>query len=678
MGTGTSKPSVFSKGPTRESLLKSTQPMRVLMNAAFKLMIEQITTKDLLSMSSPSECSKYVIIMGQSFDKYFKSIDVMPVMKGEKDKRTIYFQKADILTGQRVGESQEAKVYAEQRKQVCLVLGYFFTRMFQIFAAIYFSVADDESIRPGVFVQDVHGVLPGELYGRQQGGPVLKPTEGVYFSGGGLPDTINLGRYDFLRPYLTEDPKYSNRFKMSVGKKEHFIYFQTEDSGYARFILVDRLGDRTSDDYEGEKLLEVLCSLNISRTEQSITINAIKAREYEENVRIGGEYLKNVKIVFKPEQVESGETRYMTRIGSGKGVPVGPPKSIYALLIHIGRNIKIATQQQTSIPPLSFSKILGIEEEKKEALKEIREMKDPYRGLERGLERDRDPYRGIERGLLRERDPISDPYGAFARNPYTDPYRRDVYDRMLRERMKKRDVDKGKDKMIQNSQLGSVYAALQPGMRPVPHCVARSLQLLNIDALTDLGGKKAFTYICKTKFLGSHPTGLPAPNEALSKSPGLNTLMALFHEFGDKDKSDGLKKQRLDALNILATLYKNTSAISDVDFVKLANKYDPMICSSRGFKDEAVALTNPTKFQAAKSGVLQLWNIQLAHVKNIESLVREMFVVNKAGALVINPQLMTIGIEGLDAIAQKLRVILLAYYGNCEKTYQDTVSKLVA
>jgi hypothetical protein len=674
MGAGKSKPSIFSKGPTRESLLKSTQPMRVLMNAAFKLMIEQITTKDLLSMSSPSECSKYVIIMGQSFDKYFKSIDVMPVMKDEKEKRTIYFQKADILTGQRIGESEMAKAYAEQRKQVCLVLGYFFTRLFQIFAAIYFSVADDESIRPGVFVQDAYNILPGQLYGKEQGGPVLKPTEGVYFSGGGLPNSINLGRYDFLRPYLTEDPKYSNRFKMSVGKKEHFIYFQLEDSGYGRFILVDRLGDRTSDDYEGEKLLEVLCSLNISRTEQSITINTIKAREYEENIRLAGEYLKNVKIVFKQEQVESGEMRYMTRIGSGKGVPVGPPKSIYALLIHIGRNIKIASQQQAAIPPLSFSKVLGIEEEKKEILKEI---KDPYngfergrdRGFERGIERGRD--RGIERGF--ERGIEREPYRALQRNTYTDPYRRDVYDRLLRDRLRKREGDKDKEK----DKLGLVYSALQPGQRPVPHCVARSLQLLNVDALTDLGGKKAFTYICKTKFLGSHPTGLPAPNEALSKSPGLNTLMALFHEFGDKDQSDIIKRQRLEALNILASLYKNSTTISDTDFVKLANKYDPMICNTRGFKDEPISLTTPSKFAAAKNGVLQLWNIQLQHVKNIESLVREMFVVNKAGALIINPQLMTIGIEGLDLISQKLRSILLAYYGNCEKTYQDTVGKLV-
>ena len=106
MGTGQSKSSIFSKGPTRESLLKSTEPMRQLMNAAFKLMMEQVTTKDLLSMGSATECSKYVIIMGQSFDKYFKSIDIMPVIKGEKEKRTIYFQKADVLTGNRVGSTE--------------------------------------------------------------------------------------------------------------------------------------------------------------------------------------------------------------------------------------------------------------------------------------------------------------------------------------------------------------------------------------------------------------------------------------------------------------------------------------------------------------------------------------------------------------------------------------------
>jgi hypothetical protein len=144
----------------------------------------------------------------------------------------------------------------------------------------------------------------------------------------------------------------------------------------------------------------------------------------------------------------------------------------------------------------------------------------------------------------------------------------------------------------------------------------------------------------------------------------------------DPQKSDVLKKQRLEALNVLSKLYNSSGAVSDADFLKIINRYDPAVCKALDLTDRVASLT-PAKFAAAKNGVMRLWNIQLEHVKKIESLVREVFAVTKTGALVINPQLMTIGVEGLDLIAHKLRNILLVYYGNCEKTYQDAVSQLM-
>ena len=97
MGIGKSKPTdIFKGNVTRESLLKSTEPMRLLMNEAFNLMLKDLSIKDLLSLSSSSECNKYVIIMGKAFEKYFESIDLVPSLKDED--KTIYFQKVDKLT----------------------------------------------------------------------------------------------------------------------------------------------------------------------------------------------------------------------------------------------------------------------------------------------------------------------------------------------------------------------------------------------------------------------------------------------------------------------------------------------------------------------------------------------------------------------------------------------------
>jgi hypothetical protein len=86
-------------------------------------------------------------MMGKAFEKYFESIDLVPHLKD--DDKTIYFQKADKLT----------TINKEQKQQLCIALGYFFTRLFQIFAAIYFTIFDDDSIKPGQ-TQNLYGVLP--------------------------------------------------------------------------------------------------------------------------------------------------------------------------------------------------------------------------------------------------------------------------------------------------------------------------------------------------------------------------------------------------------------------------------------------------------------------------------------------------------------------------------------
>ena len=164
MGIGKSKPTdIFKGNVTRESLLKSTEPMRLLMNEAFNLMLKDLSIKDLLSLSSSSECNKYVIIMGKAFEKYFESIDLVPSLKDED--KTIYFQKVDKLTS----------FDKEQKQHICIALGYFFTLLFQIFAAIYFTIFDDDSIKPG-YTQNIQGILPYQQ--QQQTGPILRRTFG--------------------------------------------------------------------------------------------------------------------------------------------------------------------------------------------------------------------------------------------------------------------------------------------------------------------------------------------------------------------------------------------------------------------------------------------------------------------------------------------------------------------
>jgi hypothetical protein len=215
-------------------------------------------------------------------------------------------------------------------------------------------------------------------------------------------------------------------------------------------------------------------------------------------------------------------------------------------------------------------------------------------------------------------------------------------------------------------------------MRPLSHCIARGLQLLNINAFSKIGNQAAYSSICMTKFISSNrSTGLPSPNRTLSDSPGLSALFSLFSTFinGKEGVNEPIKKQRLEFMQILSKLYGGNAQISDKDFTYLINKYDSELCRTLGLQEERISL-KPNQFKAARAGVEQLWKIQAQHTKKMEDIIKLIFVVDKTGKLHINPSILSNGIQSLEQIAAKVREQLILYYGNCETTYQDAVASI--
>lgn len=194
---------------SREQVLRASEPMRLVADAALKVMLERITPKDLLDMANPTTCKNYILVIGGAFDQYFRSIDVMPVVRG-KGSKTIYFQRADVLTSSTPTKNPEVdKVIAAQRQEICVALGYFFTRFFQIFAALSLSIFDSASIRQGSTVLTQLGQYQGLV-----GGPATAALGGPVLAGPGLPvrggaemsgGAVATGAYfKFLEKYLSD------------------------------------------------------------------------------------------------------------------------------------------------------------------------------------------------------------------------------------------------------------------------------------------------------------------------------------------------------------------------------------------------------------------------------------------------------------------------------------------
>ena len=214
MGAGQSIPSTL----TRQKVFELTRDTRGLMDVLLEYMLKEITVRDFLALSNPTECKKYVIFMANNLYKHFYELQIVPV----KDKKgVIAFRPVKELTN----PPEEAE---SERQSLCLTLAYFYTRIFQIYGALALTVLDDSK-----FMME-SGIVP--LYGDTTKKGLLPPGYRPYVTMGGATSEITggsipsstLGKFNFLRSYLYEDKDdrkgYLTRYR-GEGDSRGEIYF---------------------------------------------------------------------------------------------------------------------------------------------------------------------------------------------------------------------------------------------------------------------------------------------------------------------------------------------------------------------------------------------------------------------------------------------------------------------
>jgi hypothetical protein len=191
MGAGQSIPSTL----TRQKVYDLTRDTRSLMDVLLDYMLKEITVRDFLALSNPTECKKYVIFMANNLYKYFYELQIVPT----KDKRgLIAFRPVKEL----VNPPEEAE---GERQSLCLTLAYFYTRIFQIYGALALTLVDDSK-----FMMD-SGIIP--MYGDAAKKGLLPPGYSPYVTmggsirsgvSGGAISAAALGNFNFLRNYLVD------------------------------------------------------------------------------------------------------------------------------------------------------------------------------------------------------------------------------------------------------------------------------------------------------------------------------------------------------------------------------------------------------------------------------------------------------------------------------------------
>ncbi len=604
-----------SLGVSRETLLKSSQPMRLIADAAMRVMFERITPKDLLDLGNPSTCNKYVLVISGAFDQYFRSIDVMPVIKGKP--ATIYFQRADILTGTATGMPE---AYKKMRQEVCVLLGYFFKRFFQIYAALALSVFDSENIRQ---VSNVFGLLGGP-------GAAAKPGSSVYgqlglagkvFGPGGPAQYVRGGAGILEEPYALLNPYISATPTKLILKQKYATVTGPELIGY-KFEKSDNLYVIKSEAgyYIGLKspftasvfFMVRIALRSISGSENKI-INFSDA--YKDGEPLSIRDYSEVQLTISPRDgVEKWKVDLPASLEDR-----GLTTSLRTIAKHIYTNGVAGSKLQ----PLRASDV------------------------EKKAERDvgRDYYRG-------ERRTNTGAYGYSG-------------------------VEKAP------ADLAGIVTALEK-TKPVAHCVARSLQLLQLDALGPASARQGQSFICNVKFLSpeSAADSIPRPGEKLTKSPGLASLETLFQVYENgKVALPERSAEYLKFLQAMEGLFQGKSSGAK-SLTGITSQLDGDVCKAilpAGIKDRQ-GTTIPLAgkgLEAAKKRVKEMWGIHLAHVKEVDKLFAAMFSITGGNQIGVNPKIVAAGLPGLDALAAKAREILTNYYVGWEKSYRQGVGEIV-
>ncbi len=184
MGAGQSIPSTLS----RQKVFDLTRDTRATMDVILDYMLKEITVRDFLALSNPTECKKYVVFLANTLYKHFYELQITPV----KDKKgVIAFRPIKDLVNPK-GEDEI------ERQRLCLTLAYFYTRIFQIYGALALTVLDDAK-----FVGDT-GLLPTTKEGQDK--LLLPPGYRPYItSGGAQPSSQKLQDFAFIRAFMADE-----------------------------------------------------------------------------------------------------------------------------------------------------------------------------------------------------------------------------------------------------------------------------------------------------------------------------------------------------------------------------------------------------------------------------------------------------------------------------------------
>jgi hypothetical protein len=227
------------------------------------------------------------------------------------------------------------------------------------------------------------------------------------------------------------------------------------------------------------------------------------------------------------------------------------------------------------------------------------------------------------------------------------------------------------------------YLEGKDSLRALPSCVARAIQLIDINNL-DSFTPQIKSHICETAFEPTTKAG-----DGLNKNPGLLSLNQLYftkyytEKKGESDytfkldPTDARPGEYVEFLTQMRDLFTKETAVPTIKSSIGQMKFKEPECGTAK-KGVALTITDPATMNNLRKTVSALFTIQAQHAERVINFMKtrlvEIKTINVGGvnqaSVKIHSNLTKGGVAELNKLAYEARSILVDYYSKCEKTYQ--------
>ena len=625
MGASSSIPSGISStiGTTHAEAFTNTEQTRNIMNEILNYMIKQISVRDLLQMSKSSECKKYVLFKANSLYQYFHELRVFP---STDSRGLLTFRKVDDLVSPK-GDMEK------ERQSLCLIIAYFYTRIFQIYGALALTLIDDinfmtstgltsilpkgtnaRTLTPGYYSQSAYSGVGGDITIMNQ---ITNPPPSD--------KVITLKHFEWIRSFLTSSSSltgYTTRY-IGSGDNKGFVFLKLEDVFKESFA----------------KDAKIIPSYSIGSV-----VSTVQIAQFKIGIPGSNDYYSFDIYTQKTPDTITVKTGKLTF------------KNTYDETITVER----------------FSKTFRIE------------YKPPTNSVSKGTYIIKDSIISEVAPYMAE---LLSEVIVYLKSAIKQRKESEYF---TSERRSNGIVPKSEEGIPTHLKVEKMITDLTK-QRPLGHCIARALQLLRSEPFDN---KPGISQICRVRFSDekddkvSTRIGLPKKGKPLSEHPGLFALADLFYDtitIGSpkltigRSKESGGRSSFDDYVTFMRNMsiqygddIKDESKLEEAGLDSISNKRDAEFCKT----DDDIPLSLSATRDVHKI-VKTMFQAQITHAGKCYQIINKLFSIQyeqgtkRPIMFKLNNSLIVKGFPELESINIEARNLLVNYYTDCEKKYLD-------